>query len=71
MPSENKNLEEIKENESNISGGVWYKPWTWGKRTNAEGQIENLLAQNPDSSPENPEDTKTHAANRPSSRRRR
>ncbi|MBP3320049.1 MAG: hypothetical protein J6K87_00160 [Clostridia bacterium] len=71
MPSENKNLEEIKDNESNISGGAWYDPRTWFNKNKESGAAENLLAQNPDSSPENPEDTKTNTENRPGNRRRR
>ena len=68
MPNENKTLEEVKEDISNVSGGFNWKFW---KRKSEEDSTTNLLAQNPDSSPEKPEDTKTNTENRPGNRRRR
>lgn len=70
MPSENKNLEEIKDNESNISGGAWYDPRTWFNKNKESGAAENLLAQNSDSSSANPGDTPKTDNKYPNGRRR-
>lgn len=71
MPSENKNLEEIKDNESNISGGAWYDPRTWFTKNKESGTAENLLGQNPPNrSSANPGDTPGTDNTYPNRRRR-
>ncbi|MBQ3093197.1 MAG: hypothetical protein IJC57_02970 [Clostridia bacterium] len=62
MPSENKNLEEIKDNESNISGGAWYDPRSWFEKKDG-GAAANFQSQTSDSSPKSSEITSTTTPN--------
>ena len=47
--TENSDITEMSEQETNeANGGVWYKPWTWGKKTDSgAGATMNAEAPQP------------------------